>query len=443
MNSLKHKEDSPFEEKGPITLLPLPDKGGNWHSPSEFSLIMKREIARSYRSGLPLSYLIFDLSEYTELKINVFNTKKTKYDRFLQLLIQLINQNTREVDIKCVKSIAQIDILLVDTNQEGAAAYLNKMKKNLDAQLNIPRMKNFQEIIKSVKLSCYPLNQLSGKGEISIKSSLKTQMDREQRNPNSLKNENLKFSPKEDETNTHIVSTTGMTLALEQQISWVQIAKEKLYRLIFRITKKLIDIFGSLVGIILFGPIMIVIAVIVKFSSPGPILFKQKRVGYLGREFTFMKFRSMRIDMDDKIHQDYVKKLIEGKHDEVNMGTEDNPIYKIINDPRVTPIGAFIRKTSLDELPQFFNVLKGDMSLVGPRPPIPYEIDSYKNWHLERIAELKPGITGMWQAYGRSETTFDEMVRYDIQYVDNQSIWLDIRILCATILTVFKSRGAM
>ena len=128
MNSLKHKEDSPFEEKGPITLLPLPDKGGNWHSPSEFSLIMKREIARSYRSGLPLSYLIFDLSEYTELKINVFNTKKTKYDRFLQLLIQLINQNTREVDIKCVKSIAQIDILLVDTNQEGAAAYLNKMK---------------------------------------------------------------------------------------------------------------------------------------------------------------------------------------------------------------------------------------------------------------------------------------------------------------------------
>ncbi|MEJ2544736.1 MAG: sugar transferase [Calditrichaceae bacterium] len=369
-------EETSTEQKSYAAHLPYPDKRNNWHDSSEFSTIMKREIARSYRSGLPLSYLIFDMSEYTELKINVFNTKKLKYDRFLKLLIELINQNTREVDIKCVKSNAQIDILLVDTDKEGANIYLNKMKQTLNAQLNIPRMKNFREIIKSVKLSCYTLNQLTGKGEISIKSSLKT-------------------------------------------------------------------ILGSLVGIFLFGPIMIVIAIMVKYSSPGPILFKQKRVGYLGKEFTFLKFRSMRTDVDDQIHQDYVKKLIEGKNDEINMGTEDKPIYKIVDDPRVTTVGAFIRKTSLDELPQFFNVLKGEMSLVGPRPPIPYEIDSYKNWHLERIAEVKPGITGMWQAYGRSETTFDDMVRYDIQYVDNQSIWVDIKILFVTILTVFKSKGAM
>jgi lipopolysaccharide/colanic/teichoic acid biosynthesis glycosyltransferase len=442
MNNILQKVITPIKEKSSLNLVSLPDKDYNWHSSQEFKKILRREIARSYRSGLPLSYLIFDLTEYTELKINEFNTKRVKYDRFLNLLIEMINQNTREIDIKCVKNEAQIDLLLVDTDKDNAQMYINKMKKILDEQFNNPRLQNFREIIKSVKLCYYPLNQLTGKGEININSSLKSLMDKEQDKLTPIKKNN-RYSSKTENQKTPIIPMKEDLDTSENPKSSNRSIGHKIYKFFFNTIKRLIDIIGSIVGIILFGPVMIIIAFLIKFSSPGPILFKQKRVGYLGKEFTFIKFRSMRTDMDDQIHQEYVKKLIEGKNDEINMGTEDKPVYKIINDPRVTTVGAFIRKTSLDELPQFFNVLIGDMSLVGPRPPIPYEVDLYKNWHLKRIAEVKPGITGMWQAYGRSETTFDDMVRYDIQYVNNQSMWLDIKILFATISSVFSSKGAM
>ena len=442
MNNILQKVITPIKEKSSLNLVPLPDKDYNWHSSQEFKKILRREIARSYRSGLPLSYLIFDLTEYTELKINEFNTKRVKYDRFLNLLIEMINQNTREIDIKCVKNEAQIDLLLVDTDKDNAQMYINKMKKILDEQFNNPRLQNFREIIKSVKLCYYPLNQLTGKGEININSSLKSLMDKEQDKLTPIKKNN-RYSSKTENQKTPIIPLKEDLDTSENPKSSNRSVGHKIYKFFFNTIKRFIDIIGSIVGIILFGPVMIIIAFLIKFSSPGPILFKQKRVGYLGKEFTFIKFRSMRIDMDDQIHQEYVKKLIEGKNDEINMGTEDKPVYKIVNDPRITTVGAFIRKTSLDELPQFFNVLIGDMSLVGPRPPIPYEVDLYKNWHLKRIAEVKPGITGMWQAYGRSETTFDDMVRYDIQYVNNQSMWLDIKILFATISSVFSSKGAM
>ena len=156
-----------------------------------------------------------------------------------------------------------------------------------------------------------------------------------------------------------------------------------------------------------------------------------------------MKFRSMYTDSDDSIHREYVAKLIEGKTEETNRGSDDKPMFKITDDPRITPIGRFLRKTSLDELPQFFNVLKGDMSLVGPRPPIPYEVKSYKNWHLRRVLDIKPGITGLWQAYGRSQTTFDEMVRLDLQYVNHCSPWLDFKIILKTVSAVlFEREGA-
>ncbi len=442
MHNILQKVKTPIREKSFPNIVPLPDKDYNWHSAQEFLKILRREISRSYRSGLPLSYLIFDLTEYTELKINDFNTKRNKYHRFFNLLVEMINQNTREIDIKCVKNEAQIDLLLVDTDKDNAQFYINKMKKILDEQFKNPRMKNFTEIIKSVKIYYYPLNQLTGKGEININSSLKNQINKEQNKPPILKKNN-KYTSTTEGLRTPIIPLKEDLPTNEYPTNSVNSIGHKIYKFFYNAIKRFIDIMGSIVGLILFGPIMILIAILIKFSSPGPILFKQKRVGYLGKEFTFIKFRSMRIDMDDQIHQEYVKKLIEGKNDEINMGTEDKPVYKIVDDPRVTAVGAFIRKTSLDELPQFFNVLIGDMSLVGPRPPIPYEVDVYKNWHLKRIAEVKPGITGMWQAYGRSETTFDDMVRYDIHYVNNQSMWLDLKILFATIGSVFKSKGAM
>jgi lipopolysaccharide/colanic/teichoic acid biosynthesis glycosyltransferase len=147
-------------------------------------------------------------------------------------------------------------------------------------------------------------------------------------------------------------------------------------------------------------------------------------------------------DIDDQIHREYVTNLIKGDLKKINQGDENTPLFKMKSDPRVTRVGKIIRKTSIDELPQFFNVLKGEMSLVGPRPPVPYEVEKYEPWHLRRILEAKPGITGLWQVGGRSRTSFDEMVRIDLRYVQNWSLWLDLRILLKTAKAVFSSKGA-
>jgi lipopolysaccharide/colanic/teichoic acid biosynthesis glycosyltransferase len=208
--------------------------------------------------------------------------------------------------------------------------------------------------------------------------------------------------------------------------------------------KRVIDIMGSIFGISLFFPFFLIIPLAIRITSKGPVLFRQERVGRFGKTFTFLKFRTMFIDCDDRIHKEYIKELIKNRKSietEKKKG-EKQLVYKINNDPRVTPIGRFLRKSSLDELPQFFNVLKGDMSLVGPRPPIPYELENYEIWHRRRIREVKPGITGLWQVYGRSRTTFDEMVRMDVQYIREWSLFLDIKILIRTPLAVLTGRGA-
>ena len=208
------------------------------------------------------------------------------------------------------------------------------------------------------------------------------------------------------------------------------------------VLKRLIDVAGSMFGLILFSPIMLVTAVAIKATSPGPVIFRQARVGLRGRPFQFFKFRSMAVNSDDRIHREYVANLIEGKLDAINKGDVDRPLYKLRDDPRITKVGRFIRKTSIDELPQLVNVLKGDMSLVGPRPPLPYEAEKYESWHLRRVLEVRPGITGLWQVYGRSSTSFDEMVRLDLNYVRNASLWVDIRLLFATVRVLLGHRGA-
>lgn len=200
--------------------------------------------------------------------------------------------------------------------------------------------------------------------------------------------------------------------------------------------KRAIDLAGSVSALLLLSPVFLIIALAIKMTSPGPVFFRQRRIGQFGREFTFLKFRSMYANCDPAIHQEFIRNLIE-KNASHSAGT-----YKIKNDPRVTRIGSFLRKSSLDELPQFINVLAGEMSLVGPRPPIPYEFESYSLWHRRRIVEAKPGITGAWQVYGRSRTSFDEMVRMDLRYIQNQSIWLDLKILIKTPFAVFSGNGA-
>jgi lipopolysaccharide/colanic/teichoic acid biosynthesis glycosyltransferase len=203
--------------------------------------------------------------------------------------------------------------------------------------------------------------------------------------------------------------------------------------------KRLLDIVGSLFGILLCLPCFLIIPVLIKLTSKGPVLFKQRRIGQFGREFNFLKFRSMFINNDPQIHQEYVRRLIDR---ELPKEDKSRGVFKIVNDPRVTPVGRFLRKTSLDEIPQFLNVLKGDMSLVGPRPPIPYEFVHYRYWHRRRVIEVRPGITGLWQVTGRSKTTFDEMVRLDIQYIRRQSIWLDLKIIFRTPLVLISGDGA-
>jgi exopolysaccharide biosynthesis polyprenyl glycosylphosphotransferase len=207
-------------------------------------------------------------------------------------------------------------------------------------------------------------------------------------------------------------------------------------------TKRVIDVFGSLFALVSFSPIYLIIAALIKLTSDGPVFFKQDRVGLFGKRFTLYKFRSMYTNNDPTIHKDFVKNLIRGGKNIELTASKQKGTYKITKDPRVTPIGHFLRKTSLDELPQFFNVLLGDMSLVGPRPPIPYEYVEYDVWHRKRLVEMKPGITGLWQVRGRSSTTFDDMVRMDLQYIKEWSLWKDIKILLKTPWVALKGKGA-
>jgi exopolysaccharide biosynthesis polyprenyl glycosylphosphotransferase len=204
-------------------------------------------------------------------------------------------------------------------------------------------------------------------------------------------------------------------------------------------TKRGLDIVGSLLLLSLLSPLFVLIAALVKLKSPGPVFFKQTRVGRKAQPFTMLKFRSMRVNADSAIHQQYVNWFITASDQEKKSAAG---VFKLTNDPRITPIGSFLRKTSLDELPQLWNVLRGDMSLVGPRPPLQYEVQKYAPWHCRRVLEAKPGITGLWQVTGRSRTTFDEMVRLDLRYARRVSVWTDIKILLATPRAVIMGKGA-
>jgi len=200
------------------------------------------------------------------------------------------------------------------------------------------------------------------------------------------------------------------------------------------VIKRFIDILLAGTFLIFALPILLITAIVIKVNSKGPIIFKQIRVGKGKKRFTFYKLRSMYVGSKEEIHKEYIRKLM--SLDYVEKGRK-KAIYKLTNDPRITSIGRFIRKTSIDELPQLFNVLKGDMSLVGPRPAIPYELEYHDKEMMKRFS-VKPGITGLWQVSGRSMLTFKQMVKMDIFYIERWSIWLDIKILLKTVLHVLN-----
>lgn len=203
------------------------------------------------------------------------------------------------------------------------------------------------------------------------------------------------------------------------------------------LARRFVDLLGAGVVILLLSPLLIGLAIAIRLDSPGPALFRQRRVGFGKREFTVFKFRSMRSDADPRGHRDYVTALINGKQAD---GGKEN-LYKLAVDDRITPIGRWIRRWSLDELPQLFNVITGDMSLVGPRPAIPYEVAEYPSWYMDRFS-VKPGLTGLWQVSGRNERTYEEMVRLDIEYAERRSLFLDLSILARTPFTVLARKGA-
>jgi lipopolysaccharide/colanic/teichoic acid biosynthesis glycosyltransferase len=208
------------------------------------------------------------------------------------------------------------------------------------------------------------------------------------------------------------------------------------------VMKRAIDIVGGAVMALMFAPFCLIIALAIKATSRGPILFRQQRVGQYGRRFTFLKFRSMYVDNDHSVHKEFVTKMIASDKAAVASDKKSGGIYKLTSDRRITRVGRFLRRTSLDELPQFINVLKGDMSLVGPRPPIPYELAAYQTWHRRRLLEVKPGITGLWQVTGRSTVDFDQMVRLDLRYATTWTPLLDLKILMRTPLAVIRGSGA-
>lgn len=300
-------------------------------------------------------------------------------------LLQLLRHSARETDILGYLNQDQIALLLPDTNEQGTQRFLDKI-----------------------------INRAPSLGVSTTSGTYPDQLF------NSLLSENHDL---QDSNIPFIDGSTGRNRSG--------------YPL-----KRILDIVGSVIGILVLSPLMLVTAIAIALTSPGPIIFKQIRMGRGGVPFVFYKFRSMVCKVDDRIHREYVAKLINENLGEINQGSSDNPMYKIKSDPRVTRIGRIIRKTSIDELPQFLNVLKGDMSLVGPRPPLPYETENYQSWHLRRLLEIKPGITGVWQVEGRSKTSFNDMVRMDISYIKYCSLKLDLKILLKTVKVVLRCDGA-
>lgn len=214
-------------------------------------------------------------------------------------------------------------------------------------------------------------------------------------------------------------------LAIKKDVE-VVVKKE---RNVYRFFKRAIDIIGSLIGLILASPILLIVGILIKLESKGPIVFSQTRVGLNGKEFKMYKLRSMVVNAEE------LKKKLEEQNE------MSGPMFKIKDDPRITKVGKFIRKTSIDELAQLVNVLKGDMSLVGPRPSLPNEVAELEEWMLERL-EVKPGLTCYWQVMGRNKIGFEEWMRLDIRYVRERSFWLDIKLIFKTFFVLFGDKNA-
>jgi len=300
-----------------------------WCGGKDFSKILQMETRRSYRTGSPLSYVIIDLLAGTNGKYAISSKLFTE---FLQELISLISINSREFDIRSLTNLREIGILLIDTSLDGAKVFTKKITEGFYEHFKKLNNKEFIDFLSLINISTYPLNRISGTSSIVARPII----------DNARRSEKIETKAPEKQKSKKRVKVTidwdtklsdEKTNGIPEHVAEVN-SDDFSIRLRYKLIKRLIDIIGSIVGLILFLPLMFLIGISIKFSSPGSILFKQKRIGYRGKMFTFLKFRSMRVDGGEQIHKEYVQKLIEGKNDEINMGSSDKPTYKIANDPK-------------------------------------------------------------------------------------------------------------
>ncbi len=346
---------------------------------NDFLRDLRREKRRADRSNAPLSLVLFEVGGSGDRAFAA-----------VSLLIERLRRITRETDSIGRVGDHVVAVLCPDTDEVGAKSLINKV----DAQI--------QSLPCAAVAATYP-------------DDLFEQLVRGEHDASNVQ-----------------------SLLISEQAATIPSG----YPL-----KRVLDVVGACVGILVFAPLMLLTAFAIALSSRGPILYRQQRVGKDGVPFTFFKFRSMFVDNDERVHREFVKGLITegaGSASSPASATTDSgkPLYKMRGDPRITPVGRFIRKTSIDELPQLWNVLMGTMSLVGPRPPIPYETEHYQAWHARRVYSVKPGITGLWQVEGRSTVTFNEMVRIDLRYIRSCSLSLDLMILLKTVGVVLFCKGA-
>lgn len=341
-------------------------------------LVLERK--RSERSNNSFIIMFLDVSN--------FKNGFTKH-RVTNKLCKMLSQNTREIDIKgWYKKNNTLGILYTEINDIESEFLKSRMYENISKTLK-------PDSAKLISITC-----------LSFPEDFKKKPDIES----------------------------------EQNAIVYNLSRSHFCKQIALFFKRQIDILGGLTALILSAPLFIVIPILIKLTSKGPVFYKQKRIGKYGKSFTLLKFRTMRVDNNPSIDQHYIKKYIAGQKEE---SVKNNDAYKIKDDPRVTKIGKFLRKSSLDGLPQLINVLIGHMSLVGPRPAIQYEVDEYDMWHKRRVIEVKPGITGIWQVKGRSVTDFDNMVRMDIQYIKRWTPVMDLKLILQVPLVLFKTKGAV
>ncbi len=440
------KKKSPHLKK----LKSIVTKYNGWYVRDDFHLQVRRELIRSSRNGHPVCQVLIKLTPPQEVSRHL---TEGIYHHFLVLLVESINENTRLSDIKILtEDLSKVGILLVDTSLDGARTFVEKLRNRLICRIHTRLQIGYFNPIKYIVLSGHPFTAIRETLTIDrIPLAIRKLDPAAYHTPFANGRISREMPDPPEERNGVGDGSAYLTYPLTfrdylfdiNSIILFDSDPRKFFSGSYQWIKRGLDIIGALTGILLFLPFFLIVPVVLKITSRGPVLFKQTRLGYRGKPFTLLKFRTMKVDSDTGIHREYVKKLIQGQNGEINQGEKDRPLYKIKNDPRVTPFGGFLRRTNLDEIPQFFNVLLGNMSLVGPRPPIPYEVSFYQDWHLQRILEVKPGITGLWQVSGRNRTTFAEMARLDLQYVRRQSLLLDLKIILKTIPVMFDAKSGI